>query len=54
MKHPFKINNQNELRLYYKIFYPIILPTFEVFSNPTIKLDDIKARRFSIIDRCKP
>ena len=28
----------------------IFFPTFEVASNPTIKLSDIKARRFNIID----
>lgn len=29
----------------------ISIPTFEIASNPTIKLSDIKARRFYIVDR---
>ena len=29
----------------------VIVPTFEIFSNPTINLSDITSRRFSLIDR---
>ena len=29
----------------------VTIPTFEVFSNPTIRLSDISQRRFSLIDR---
>jgi len=29
------------------------MPTFEIFSNPTIRLSDVKARRFDLIDKCK-
>ena len=29
----------------------VILPTFELFSNPTVKVSDIKSRRFNLIDR---
>jgi len=29
------------------------MPTFEIFSNPTIRLSDVKTRRFDLIDKCK-
>jgi len=29
----------------------ILVPTFEIASNPQIKLSEIKARRFHIVDR---
>lgn len=29
----------------------ILVPTFEVASNPTVRLSDIRARRFNIVDR---
>jgi hypothetical protein len=29
----------------------VILPTFETYSNPTIKIADVKRRRFNLIDR---
>ena len=29
----------------------ILVPTFEIASNPTIMLSEIKARRFYIVDR---
>lgn len=28
-------------------------PRFEIYSNPTVKLSDIKTRRFNLLDRCK-
>lgn len=28
----------------------VVIPTFQVFANPTIKLKDIKTRRFNLID----
>jgi hypothetical protein len=39
-----------------KIFKPIwgsrvIVPEFEIFSNPIIRIADIKTRRFNLIDR---
>lgn len=54
MKHPLKISNKNELRVHYMIFQPVIVPAFETFSCPTVSLDEIKQRRFSLIDRGKP
>lgn len=33
------------------VFRRVTVPTFEVYSNPTIKLGDVKARRFNLIDR---
>src|ERR1700722_1836187 len=29
----------------------VMMPSFEVFSSPTIKLDDVKRRRFNLIGR---
>lgn len=29
----------------------VVIPNFEVFQNPTIRIDDVKQRRFSLIDR---
>lgn len=29
----------------------VFAPTFEIYKNPTIRLSDIKSRRFSLIDR---
>jgi hypothetical protein len=29
----------------------VIIPPFEVFSSPTIKIDEVKRRRFNLIDR---
>jgi len=29
----------------------VMFPLFEIAANPTIKLSDIKARRFNIVDR---
>lgn len=29
----------------------VVFPTFEIFNTPTIKLQDVKSRRFSLIDR---
>ncbi len=32
----------------------VILPTWEVYQSPTIRIDDVKQRRFSLIDRKVP
>lgn len=32
----------------------VVAPKFETFSNPTIKIADVKQRRFSLIDRKLP
>lgn len=29
----------------------VIFPTFELYSNPTIRISDVKRRRFNLIDR---
>ena len=29
----------------------VVIPTFEVFQNPTIRISDVKQRRFNCIDR---
>lgn len=29
----------------------VVLPEFEIYANPTIRIDDVKKRRFSLIDR---
>lgn len=29
----------------------VIIPKFEIFSNPTVRITDIKQRRFNLIDR---
>lgn len=31
--------------------FRVMLPTFEIYSNPTIKIADVKQRRFDLIDR---
>jgi hypothetical protein len=31
----------------------VTVPTFEIINNPTIRLADVKMRRFNIIDRYK-
>lgn len=31
----------------------VTLPTFEIVNNPTVRLSDIKMRRFNLIDRYK-
>lgn len=50
MRHDkFRINSQGN-----SVFYRnghITFPTFELFSNPTVQIADIKQRRFPLIDR---
>ena len=29
----------------------VTIPTFEIFTSPNIKIDDVKRRRFNLIDR---
>lgn len=29
----------------------VVVPAFEIFSNPTVRITDVKARRFNLIDR---
>lgn len=29
----------------------VTVPQFQIFNNPTIKISDVKSRRFNIIDR---
>lgn len=29
----------------------VVVPSFEVFSNPTVKIDDVKQRRFTLMLR---
>lgn len=29
----------------------VVVPTFEIYQNPTIRIDDVKQRRFNLIDR---
>jgi|SRR5271166_2728300 len=29
----------------------VVVPTFEIFSNPTVRITDVKRRRFNLIDR---
>lgn len=31
----------------------VVVPEFEIYQNPTIRISDIKSRRFSLIDRYK-
>jgi hypothetical protein len=33
------------------LIVPPLVPTFEVASNPTVRLSEIKGRRFYIVDR---
>lgn len=33
-----------------KLFLYVKLPAFETFSSPSIKIDDIKQRKFNMID----
>lgn len=54
-----KISNNGIV--YYGVFgnYGVIgrrvtVPQFEIFSNPTIRLSDIKQRRFSLMERYQP
>ena len=34
-----------------KTTFHVTIPSFEVYSNPTIKISDVKKRRFNMIDR---
>lgn len=45
----FSINSEGKT-VFYR-YGRLILPPFEVFSNPTIKISDVKQRRFNLIDR---
>lgn len=48
----FSSRNQTGLKNKVEIFgRRVVIPTFEVFSSPTIRLGDIKSRRFNLIDR---
>lgn len=29
----------------------VVIPAFEIFSNPTVRITDVKSRRFNLIDR---
>ena len=65
MKSPLQINSQGKLSE--KQRYPqgtacgpwpanvfgdrVIVPEFELYSNPVIKISDVKQRRFNLIDR---
>jgi len=31
----------------------VLVPTFEIAANPTVRLSEIKARRFYIVDRAR-
>jgi hypothetical protein len=50
MKLPFHINNQGKLIDEYHVGR-VVVPEWEIYSNPTIKLDDVRKRRFKLIDR---
>lgn len=43
------ITSDNKVLLKDKVPFRIIFPSFEVFSSPNIKIDDIKQRRFNMI-----
>lgn len=45
----FSINSQG--KAVFHRFGKLIFPSFEVFSSPTIKISDVKQRRFPLIDR---
>jgi hypothetical protein len=34
-----------------KLVGRVTIPTFQIYSNPTIRLSDVKSRRFNLIDR---
>jgi hypothetical protein len=37
----------------YLSFGRVVVPEFEIVRNPTIRISDVKSRRFSLIDRYK-
>lgn len=44
--------NETGLKNKVKVFAGrVTFPTFEIASSPTIRLSDIKSRRFNLIDR---
>jgi hypothetical protein len=58
MKSPFYVNVHGKITekdkgwAPPKIFgYRVVIPEFEIFSNPTIRISEIKRRRFNLIDR---
>ena len=53
MKHPFVIDRNGKLVERKYCFYAgrVFIPEFEIVSNPTIRISDVKRRRFNLIDR---
>lgn len=42
---------KTDTRTNYIMGQRVIIPQFQIFQNPTVKLSDIKRRRFSLLDR---
>jgi hypothetical protein len=46
MKHPLIISSRGKIECRYRVR----IPPFEVYNSPSIKLSDVKRRRFKVID----
>lgn len=53
MNLPFQINTRGKLVEKSRLAFAgrVILPLFEIVENPTIRISDVKQRRFNLIDR---
>jgi hypothetical protein len=46
------INSRNRIEKYSPLkTRKVVFPSFEIIASPTIRLDDVKSRRFSMISR---
>lgn len=55
MEHPVIINSKGKIgtrdslnRIYGN---SVVVPQFEIYANPSIRISDVKSRRFNLIDR---
>ena len=54
MRETIIINDQGELGQADKLRLrgqQVTVPSFEIFANPTVRISDVKRRRFNLIDR---
>ena len=56
MQIPYRINSNGKIERkidFSRLAAAMIVPEFVVFSSPSIKIEDIARRRFSLIDKHK-
>jgi len=56
MEHPIIVDDEGEITTksahQNRVFGGrVMMPTFEIAANPTIRISDVKRRRFNVIDR---